>query len=93
MGFKFEGADGMGDALDGVGLAVSPVIGGVDRPRITRAVVRDVADAVHHGVAQLHVFVCHVDLCPQHPGAVGELPGAHPLEQGEVLRDAAVTEW
>ena len=38
MGFELEGADGMGDALDGVGLAVGPVVGGVDRPRLTRAV-------------------------------------------------------
>ncbi len=47
-------------------------------------------DPVHHRIAQLHVLVLHVDLGAQHPRAVGELSGAHPSEQIEVLLDTAI---
>ena len=47
-------------------------------------------DAVHHRVAQVEVRRRHVDLGAQRARAVGELAGAHALEQVEVLLDGAV---
>ena len=79
-------------ALDGVALTVRPVVGGIDAPSIASAVVVLVTDAVHHGIAQLHVLVLHVDLGAQYVCAVGELACTHAAEQRQVLVDRAVAE-
>ena len=87
---ELQGADGVGDALEGVALAVGPVVHRVDAPLVAGAGVRLVADAVHDGVAQEDVGGGHVDLGPQGLRAVGELAGLHPGEEVEVLLDGAV---
>ena len=51
--------------------------------------MRGVKDAVEHRVAQVDVAGAHVDLGPQHPGAIGELAGAHAAQEIEVFLDAA----
>ena len=45
----------MGDALDGVGLAVGPVVHRVDAPLVAGVLMLGVQDAVHHRVAQVDV--------------------------------------
>ncbi len=52
-------------ALDRVGLAVRPVVHRIDAPRVARALVRGLADPVHHRVAQVDVRRRHVDLRAQ----------------------------
>ncbi len=49
-----------------------------------------VQDAVHDRIAQVEVRGRHVDLGPQHAGAIRELTVAHPLEQIQVLVDTAI---
>ena len=75
----------MGHALDRVRLPVGEVVGGIDAPGITGARVRRVEDAIQHRVAHVDVARRHVDPGAQHPGAVGEFPGAHAAEQIQVL--------
>ena len=87
---ELQRADGMGDTLDGVRLAVGEVVRGVDAPRITRAWVRGVQDAVQHRVAEVDVARRHVDLRAQHTRAVGELARPHPREQVQALLDGAI---
>ena len=87
---ELERAEAVGDALDVVAQAVREVVHGVDAPLVAGVVVRGVADAVEHRVAQPDVGRAHVDLGAERAGAVGELAGAHPLEQVEVLLDRAV---
>jgi hypothetical protein len=87
---ELQRADGVGDALDAVRLAVGPVVHRVDAPGVARARVLGVQDAVHHRVAQVEVGRGHVDLGAQGAAAVGELAGLHALEQVEVLLDGAV---
>ena len=87
---ELKGADAVGDMLDRVALSVGVVVHGVDAPFVACAVVVGVQDAVHDGVAQLHVGVRHVYLGAQHLLAVGKLAVAHALKQIEVLLDAAV---
>ena len=53
-------------------------------------VVGRLADPVERRVAQVDVRRRHVDLRPERPRAVGELAGAHPPEEVEVLLDRAV---
>ena len=47
-------------------------------------------DAVHDGVAEVHVGVCHVDFGAQHTRSFLEFSGVHAHEQIEVLLHAAV---
>ena len=89
---ELEGTQRVRHALDGVGLAVSPVVGGVDRPVHARLVMLDLADAVHQRITHLHVLVRHVDLGTERVGAVLEFTGAHAAEQIKVLFDAAIAE-
>ena len=78
---ELEGADRVGDALDGVGLAVGEVVGRVDAPGVAGAGMRGVHDPVENGVAQVDVWRGHVDPRSQDSRPVGELAGPHPLEQ------------
>ena len=92
MVLELQGADGVGDGLQSVGHAVGIVVHGVDAPGITRTVVVGPADAVHERIPQVHVAAVHVDLGPQHPGAVGELAGPHAAEEVQALLGRAVPE-
>jgi hypothetical protein len=92
MAFELQGADGVGNAFDGVRLTVGEVIVGVDAPLVTGLVVMGVADAVHDRVAQVHVRRGHVDLGPQYTGAVRELAVAHAGEPVQVLFYQTVAE-
>ncbi len=87
---ELEGAHGMGDALDGIGLAVGVVVHRVDAPLIAGAVVRGVQDAVHDRIAHVDVGRGHVDLGAQNAAAVGELALLHAGEEVEVFFDGAV---
>jgi hypothetical protein len=84
---ELERAEGVGDALDGVRLAVGEVVQRVDAPLVAGPRVGRVQDPVEHRVAQVDVWRGHVDPCPEHPGAVRELARAHALEQVEALLD------
>ena len=81
----------MGDALDGVGLAVRVVVHGVDAPLVAGAVMGDVENAVHDGVAHVEVGRGHVDFGAKDAGAIGEFAGLHAGEEVEVFFDGAVT--
>jgi len=92
MVLVLERADRVRHALDGVGLAVRPVVHRVDGPSIAGALVRRLADAIHDRIAQVDVAAGHVDLRAQRLAAVGKLAGAHAPEEIEVLLDRAVSE-
>ena len=87
---ELERADRVRDALDVIAQPVRVVVHRVDAPAVAGVVVRGVADAVEHRVAQPHVGSAHVDAGPQRARTVGELAGAHALEQVEALLDRAV---
>ena len=87
---ELQRAERVRDVLDGVRDGMRVVVHRVDAPRVARTVVRRVPDAVDHRVAQVDVRRRHVDLRPEHLGAVFELAVAHPLEQVEALRDRPV---
>jgi hypothetical protein len=93
MVLELERADGMGHALDGVRLTVREVVRGVDAPRVARAGVRRVKDAVHDRVAQVDVARRHVDPRPEHASTVEVLAGPHAGEQVDVLLGRAVAPW
>ena len=88
--FEFEGADGVGDALDGIALPVRVVVHGVDAPLVAGAVMLGVEDAVHDGVAHVEVGRRHVDFGAEGAAAIGELAGLHAGEEVEIFFDAAI---
>src|SRR5690606_16020276 len=49
---ELQGTDRMGDALDGVGLAMGEVVAGIDAPLVTGLVMVGMADPVQDGVTQ-----------------------------------------
>ena len=87
---ELERAEGVRDPLDGVGLAVRPVVEGVDRPFVARPVVVRVPDSIHQRVAQLHVRRGEVDPCAEHVCSILELPRAHAPEEVQVLPGRAI---
>ena len=82
----------MGDAFDGVRLAVGEIVARIDLPRRAGARMRRVQDSVEHRIAQIDVAARHVDLGPQHPRAIGKFAAAHAAKQVEVLLHGAVAE-
>ena len=76
--------------LDRVRQRVRVVVHRIDAPGVAGAVVRRVADPVQRRIAHVEVRRRHVDLGAQHVRAVGELVGAHPREQIEVLRHRSI---
>src|SRR5207253_5595389 len=80
----------MRHALDGVGLAVGPVVHRIDAPGVAGALVSGLADAIHDRIAQVDVGRGHVDLGPQRLGAVLALAGPPATEEIEVLLHPAI---
>ncbi len=91
MVFKFQRAQGMGDAFQCVGNAMRVVVHRVDAPRVAGANVVSAADAVNHRVAQVDIGRGHVDLGAQHHRTIGELTGAHAREQVQIFCHGTVT--
>ncbi len=83
-------ADGVGDVLYGVALAVGEVVHRVDAPLVARAVMRGVLDPVENRVAEHHVRGGHVDLRAENFLSIGVLAGLHVPEKQEVLLHCAV---
>ena len=88
---EFKGADGMGDALDGVLVAVSEVVHRVDAPFSARTVVLAFENAVDNGVAQVQVATRHVDLRAQDVAALFKFSRRHLCEEFKVLFHTAVS--
>src|SRR4030067_958041 len=85
MGFEFEGADGVSNSLDGIRLAMGPIIGGIDAPFIPGAVMSGVQYAVHDRIAQVDIARGHVYFGPQSVVSFLKLSGPHPFEKLQIL--------
>ncbi len=89
MILELERAQGVADAFDCIRKRVGKVVHGVDAPVFARARVGGFHDAVNHRVAHVDVAGRHVDLGPQHLGAVRKFAVLHTGEEIEILFDAA----
>ncbi len=90
MYYELQCADRVGDALEVVALAVGEVIHGVYFPCRAGAVVGCLDDAVHDGVAEVHVGRRHVDFRTEHTGSLIEFACVHAHEEVEVFFGRAV---
>src|SRR5580698_10004655 len=87
---ELQGADRVRDPLDGVRLAVRPIVHRVDAPSVAGPMVMRSANPVHDRIAELHVGRGQIDLGPQDMRSVGELTRPHLGEEGEVLGYRAI---
>ena len=88
---EFERADGIRDALDGIGQRMREVVHRIDAPLVARAVMRCMRDAVDDRVAHDHVRRRHVDFRAQDFRAVCELAGLHATEEIEVFLNRTIS--
>ena len=82
---ELQGAQGVGDPLDGVRLTVGEVIGGIDAPPVSGPVMGGLQYSIDHRVPQVQIVGGHVDPGPEDAGSVLELAPAHPGEQVQVF--------
>ena len=87
---ELQGTHGVGDALDGIRLAVCVVVHGIDAPLVARALMRRVQDAVHDRIAHVQIRRRHVNLRAQHTHPVGEFALLHAGKKVEIFFDCAV---
>ena len=87
----FQGAEGVGDALQRVLNRVGKVIHGEDAPFRTLTVVLDITDAVEHGVAHVEVAAGQVNFGTQGIAALFKLAVAHAPEEIQVFLNRSVT--
>ncbi len=66
MVFKLERTDGVGNSFDPVRLPVCPIVGRIDAPLVTSALMVGVANAVHDRVSQVEIGGSHIDFGPEH---------------------------
>ena len=59
--FITEIAEGMGYPFDGIGLAVSEVVGWIDAPCVAGSVMRCLSDTVHYRITHVDIGRGHVD--------------------------------
>ena len=78
---ELQGADGVGDILDGILDGMGEIVHGVNAPLVPGVVVGHAGHAVDHRVAHVDVGGGHVDLGPQHLCAVLVFPLLHLLEE------------
>ncbi len=85
VGLKLQGAEGVGDALQGVLDGVGEVVHGVDAPLVPLAVVVGVVDPVDHRVPHIEVAGGQVDLGPEGVPSVLKFPVLHPFKEVQGL--------
>src|SRR3989442_6183998 len=81
MHFKFERADGMGDAFDIIAQAMSEIVHRINAPFVASVMMLRMANAIEQGVPHPDVRRSHVDFRSQRALAIRELPLLHPREE------------
>src|SRR4030067_1590831 len=87
---EFEGADGVGYALDRIRLPMGPVIGGIDAPLVFGSVMAGMEYAVHDWIAQIYIARRPIYFGPEGMAPFREPPGPHPLAKLKNLFFGAV---
>ena len=89
---KFEGANGVGHALKVVALPMGKVVHGIHLPLVAGAPMRLQNDAIHNGVAEVHIIACHIYFGTEHTTSFGKFACIHAGEKVEVFFHGAVAE-
>ena len=92
MIFELQGANGVGNAFQRIGLTMGKIIAGVYAPLVTGLVMMRMTNAIQNRITQVHIRRSHVDLGPQHLGAVSKLASGHARKEVEIFVNATVAE-
>ena len=92
MHLKLKCTDRVRYAFEIIGLTVCKVIHRIDVPFASGTMMRMRGDnTIHDRITEMHVRVCHVDLCTQNHLAFLYLASLHCLEETQVLLDGTIT--
>ena len=91
MWHELESAYRMRHAFEIVALSVCEVIHRISMPFRSCAVVRCLYDSIHDRVAEVHVRVCHVELCAQHHRTLHSLRSVHLVEKFQAFLHRSVS--
>ena len=91
MVLELQGADGVGNAFDGILDGMGEVIHGIDAPFVTRILVGHMRYTVDDGIAHIDIGGSHVDLCTEGQFAVCEFTVLHAFKKIQVLFNASVS--
>ena len=89
---KLQGTPGVGDTFQIIALSVGKVVHGIGIPLVASTDMGDVQHTIDQRVAEQHVGMRHVDLCPQHECSGFAFATVHELEEFQVLLDRTVAE-
>ena len=87
---KFQSADGMGNALNGIFNRMCEIVHRIDAPLVPRIVMGHVSYSVDDRISHVDVRGCHIDLGTENRFPVTELSVFHALKQFHVLFHASV---
>ena len=82
MVLEFQGAEGVGNPLDGVREAVGVIVHGIYAPHVSGTVVMGSHDPIDHRITHIDVAAGHVDFGPQRPGNRPEIHQPACVERG-----------
>ncbi len=88
---KFQRADGLGDAFDGVRQRMREIVERINAPFIAGAVMGGMEDAVNNRISHNHIRRRHVDFRTEHLLAVRILAVLHFLEELQVFLDTSIS--
>ena len=91
VGNELQRADRVSDTFEVVALAVCEVVHRIAVPLCPRAVMRNLDDAVHDRVTEVHIRIGHVELRAQHHASLCRFGSVHLVEECEVLLHRTVT--
>ena len=55
--------------------------------------MRSMDDTIHDRIAEMHVWICHIEFCTKHHAAFYGLRSIHLLKQSKTFFDWAITIW
>ncbi len=93
MILKLQGADGVGNALNGIRERMCEIIHWVNAPSIPGTVMGGMGNTVDNRITHIDIWRCHVDLGSQYLLPIGELAVFHASKEIHILLNAAVPIW
>ena len=93
MGYKLKCTDRVCNAFEIVALSVGKVIHWVRVPFRSCAMMWRMYDAIYYWVAEVHIRICHIELCTKYHRTLHSLGSIHLFKQTEVFLYRTVTIW
>ncbi len=93
MDLKLQCTDRVGDTLEEVRLSMSEIVHWISIPSVSSTMVRILNNAIHDRIAEMHVWISHVNLRTKDHGAFLKFAFVHTAEKVQILFNRTITEW